>query len=146
MLLNEIIDPNDPIHAQRQNAMNRIRQQYAPAKTQSREDQFGHKRRNSEYELRRKRIESALAAIAQKYSGSQFEEFKSEAEHTLSPDELGIVDLTWAFDFFNPDKKAEHEKSWQSYGEERAKSSAEGGSNPAIHGMGYGGARNWTGD
>jgi cytochrome c551/c552 len=139
MKLNEIHDPEDR-KVQLQRAMDQLKKQYAPRPQPSAEVVADRRRKFEEHQARRKRVEAALEPIAQKYKGDQFEEFKKEAEATIAPEELKLIDLSWAFDFFNPEKKAAHAQSWVEYGKARERG------DPSVVGIGPGGARNWTGD
>ncbi len=137
MQLNEIIDPNSPEHKARlKAAMNQINKQGGPSSVPHIEKE-ARNQRNAEYEARRERVHQALQAIAQKYKGDQFDEFEKEAESTIDPQELSLVDLPWAFNAFNPEKKEENHQHWEDYGKNYDK---------VEKGLGPGGLRNYTGD
>lgn len=144
MKMNEIFDPEDH-KASLQRTMNRFARQYAPEPEDvvaaRKEKNASSQEAARKYNERRKRIEMALEPIAQKYKGDQYEQFKNEAEATLDPEELKMIDLPFTFNMLNPEKIADNTRGWKEYGEQRAK-----GNNPQIHGMGPTGHRNWTGD
>lgn len=144
MRINEIFDePIDDEKAHRAKqlraAMDHMAKQYArPTPEQEaarRAKQEASRKAYDEHNERQKRVELALAPIAQKFKGDQLEDFKREAEALVPPDELSTVDLDTVFRLYNPDMIKQSEDSWNHYGEMRAKG------DPSVVGP-----DGWTGD
>jgi uncharacterized protein with von Willebrand factor type A (vWA) domain len=109
MLLHEISDPI-------KGTLDRWAKQYAPKPDKTPEEIAAREQRNLEYKQQQERIAQTVSAIAPKYSGEQFEEFKQEAEETLSPQDLAMTDLNADFNRYNPDRRAAIAKQdWRPY-------------------------------
>lgn len=117
MKLNEIKDPIKGI-------LDRMSRDYAPGgalaptSRKSPEAIEVAKRKHDQYLAQRANVEQALKPLAQKYSGSEFEKFKKEAEATI-PEMLKGVDLNSMFNLLNPERIKQSEQSWMTFAQHR---------------------------
>lgn len=117
MKLNEI-EHNDERKQAVARAMKNVESMYGPRPKPDAVKVAQAQERAKAFIESKKDVESALEKIAQKMNGNQFEEFKQEALREV-PQAERYVNLVWAFDTFNPERKAQTSKAWDAYGDER---------------------------
>jgi hypothetical protein len=141
MKLDEIFDRNDPEYQRRfAAALKSVERMYAPPKRRSPEEEAKRKADWDQYKAKRDSIEKIAGEVAAKYSGEQFDQFKTEVMNLIPADDLKMIDLQSVWNIYNPDRMELSRKSWEDYGRKRA------AHDPSVTGIGPGGARNWTGD
>lgn len=114
MKLNEILDPS-----QRERILQNLGKMYAPRPQSSPEELKNRASKADAHERVRREAEALLEPIAKKYSGDDFEGFQREAEFVLSPAQANTINLKWAFDFFNPERRKQSAASWEDLANEK---------------------------